>query len=214
MRTSGNATGVGTWMSAIIRGGGLFAGVGGVVGATVATFDWPIVGTFFGAVEGAMAGAVVGVPDAVVLIFLARSTRSKWAAGITSGVVAAAGLGWASTRAEPVDVPRPILALLMSIVVLLGAALGPLIAYGTAPAPDGRPTGPGLADTVGRFLSWGAALGGAIGAVTGLVLGIRSYPPTSPVAAVEGAAFGAVNGLVLGCLAAAVSLLPRVRAGR
>jgi hypothetical protein len=211
MGSSGNVAAASAWPSTIGRGGGLFAGVGGVLGATVGTFDWPVVGTFFGAIGGALAGAAVGVPDAAVLMVLARSTRSKWAARITSGAVAAAGLGWASVRG-PADLPRPIAAVMISIVVLLGAALGPLIAYGAA--PDGRPTGPGLTRAVGRFLAWGAALGGAIGAVAGLLIGLRSYLPTSPFAAVEGAALGVVNGIVLGCLAAGISLLPRVRAGQ
>jgi hypothetical protein len=212
MGPSDDVAGIGTWTSTIRRGGGLLAGVGGVLGATVATFDWPVVGTFFGAIEGTLAGAAVGVADAAVLKFLARSTRSKWTARITSGVVVATtGLGWASIRTG-VALPRPIAAALTSAAVVLGAALGPLIAYGTAPAPDGRPTG--HARAAGRFLVWGATLGGAVGAVTGLVIGMRSYLPTAPFAAVEGAALGGVSGAVLGCLAAGVSLLPRVRAGQ
>jgi hypothetical protein len=214
MAVSGVTAGAGAWAASLRRGGGLFAGVGAVLEATLATFDWPIVGTFFGAFEGAAAGAMTGVLGAALLSLLARWTRSKWAARVTSGVVTAAGLGWASARGGPVELPRQLIAALIGIVVLLGAALGPLIAYGAAPAPDGQPTGPGHTRALARFLVWGAALGGAVGAVTGLVIGIHAYLPTSPFAAVEGATLGVVNGLVLGCLAAGVWLLPRVRAGQ
>jgi hypothetical protein len=213
MAVSGVPTSAGRWAPSLRRGGGLFAGVGGVLGATVGTVDWPVVGTFFGAIGCASAGVTIGVADAALLTLLARRTRSKWAARVASGVVAAAGLGWASTLTGPAEVPRPLAAALLAIALLLGAALGPLIAYGAAPAPDGRPTGPGYASALARFLRWGAALGGGAGAVTGLAIGIRAYLPTSPFAAVEGAAFGVVSGVALGCLAAGVFLLPRVRAG-
>jgi hypothetical protein len=43
---------------------------------------------------------------------------------------------------------------------------------------------------------------------------MRTYLPTSPVAAVEGAVFGVVSGGVLACLVAGVAVLPRIQARR
>ena len=65
-----------------------------------------------------------------------------------------------------------------------------------------------------RWLRWGAAAGAAVGAVSGFAIGLRTYLPTSPVAAVEGAVFGTVSGLVLaGALFALRSVAVAVAGG-
>lgn len=204
----------GSWMSSIRRGAALFAGLGGALGGIAGTIDWPVVGTFFGAVEGALAGAVAGVIDAAALTLLAGWMRSRWACRGLAGVVAGmATAGGALIYAGPVNVSRAVAVVLIATAVVVGAALGPLVAYGAEPVPASRLAGARL-PRVGRILCWGAALGAAAGAVAGLVIGMRTYLPTSPVAAVEGAVFGVVSGGVLACLVAGVAMLPRIRARR
>ena len=194
------------WTSTIGRGAGLFAGLGGVLGGLAATLDWPIVGTFFGVLEGAVAGAAFGVVDAIVLASLVRATSSVWGTRATSGVAAgAAALMAEAAYTGPIVAPSPATAAFITIAALMGAVFGPLIAFGMEPTP---------ARQMLRFLAWGAGGGAGAGAVTGVVIGLRTYAPTAGVAAVEGALFGVVTGLMLACLAAAASLLPRVRARR
>jgi hypothetical protein len=214
MNANSEITNFGSWMSSIQRGAALFAGLAGVLGGIAGTIDWPVVGTFFGAVEGALAGAVVGVINAAALTLLAGWTRSRWACRGLSGVVAGvAAAGGAQIYAGPVNVSRTVAVVLIATAAVVGAALGPLVAYGAEPVPASRLAGARL-PRVGRILGWGAALGAAAGAVAGLIIGMHTYLPTSPVAAVEGAVFGVVSGGVLACLVAGVAVLPRIRARR
>lgn len=199
---------------AIGRGAALFAGLGGVLAGFAATLDWPIVGTFFGVLEGAVSGAAFGVVVAVVLASLARATASMSAARGTSGAAAGAVALLAAARyTGPVDAPRPVLLALITVAAVLGALFGPLIAFGMERAPGGRVPGD-LRRRLPQFLVLGAAAGVGVGAVTGVIIGIRAYLPTAAFAAMEGAVFGVVNGLTLACLAAAALLFPRVRARR
>ena len=198
--------------SAIGRGTAWFAASGGVLGGLAATVEWPVVGTFFGVLEGAFWGAVFGVVVALPLAWLALRARTPWAVRATSGAIALlAAATYAYTGAGG---PKPPIAVtFVPIVALAGAALGPLIAFGVDFTP-----GTGITRSLGRcvgwFLAWGAAAGAAAGAVTGLAIGLRTFAPTAGFAAVEGAVLGVVSGLMLGCLGAAVSLAPRVRARR
>lgn len=206
---------VGGRRSALIRGAAFFAAVGGVLGGLAGTLQWPVVATFFGALEGAATGAVVGVVAGAALAMAARRTRSRWVARGTSAAIAgAAATGVALLYAQPPMVPRAVAIAWGSAAFLLGGAVGPLIAFGMEPARDGRLARGGLRRAVGHYLGWGAAAGAGIGGVTGLVIGIRVYLPTAPVAFVEGAVLGAVSGLVLACVAAGLALLPRVGARR
>jgi len=106
-------------------------------------------------------------------------------------------------------------ATLVSACLLLGAALGPMIAYGVEPVSfrrDPVPVPPSR--FAARWLLWGAVVGGALGALVGLVLGIQVSLVTSPVAVVEGATFGALSAVVLALLLLAAVVLPRLRVHR
>jgi hypothetical protein len=149
--------------------------------------------------------------DALAMVWLARGTRSPWAARATSGAIA---LLAAAAYAEAAVGPRtPVTLVFVPIAACVGAALGPLIAFGAEFTPGTGITG-SIGRCVGWFLAWGAAVGAAAGAVTGLVIGLRTFVPTAGIAAVEGAFLGVVSGLMLGCVGAALSLTPRVRARR
>jgi hypothetical protein len=194
------------------RGITWFAASGGVLAGLVATVEWPVVGTFFGVLAGASWGAMFGVVDALALAWLARGPRSPWAARATSGAIAllaAAAYAYAGAGG-----PRPPIAVaFVPIAAVVGAVLGPLIAFGVEFTP-----GTGITRSLGRCVGWflarGAGVGAAAGAVTGLVIGLRTFAPTAGIAAVEGAMLGVVSGLLLGCLGAAVALAPRVHARR
>ncbi|MEA2426902.1 MAG: hypothetical protein QOF37_530 [Thermoleophilaceae bacterium] len=193
------------------RGTASFAASGGVLAGLAGTVDWPVVGTFFGVLEGAFWGAVFGVVDALALAWFARATRSPWAARATSGAIALlAAAAYAGVALGP---RTPITLVFVPIAAFVGAALGPLIAFGVEFTPGTGITG-ALGRCIGWYLAGGAAVGAAAGAVTGLVIGIRTFLRTAGFAAVEGAVFGVVSGLLLGCLGATVSLAPRVRARR
>jgi hypothetical protein len=198
--------GRGRWLSAALPGVVLVAGLGCVLGGAAGTADWPVVGTFFGAVAGSVVGAVVGVVLTLTLALLARVTRSSWAARLVSGLVAGvAGLGLVGlgSRADALAV------VLLATGTVVAGVLGPMIAFGVAPMPDGRPGFTWAAGVWGVCLGWGCALGAAAGAVTGLVIGLDNLP-TVVFAAVEGGVLGCVSGLVLACLAAGIAVLPRL----
>jgi hypothetical protein len=199
--------GRGLW--AALPGVVLVAGLGCVLGGAAGTADWPVVGTFFGAVAGSVVGAVVGVVLTLTLALLARVTRSSWAARLVSGLVAGvAGLGLVGLGSGA-DALRGTPAVLLATGTVVAGVLGPMIAFGVAPMPDGRPGFTWAAGVWGVCLGWGCALGGIAGAVTGLVIGL-DYLPTVVFAAVEGGVLGCVSGLVLACLAAGIAVLPRL----
>jgi hypothetical protein len=60
---------------------------------------------------------------------------------------------------------------------------------------------------VGRWTAFGAGVAGALGALVGLVVGLRAYPPTAAFAVLEVGVPGAVIGAVVGAVAASVVLL-------
>ena len=197
--------------SSIGRGAGLFAGLGGALGGVAGTLDWPIVGTFFGAVEAAPVGAIVGLLAAPALTLLGRRTRSRWAARTTSGVIAGMAAAAAVViYAGPITVAPMVPIGLVAAAAVLGGVFGPLIAYGFEPVA----TAARMLHIGGLILIWGAALGAAGGGVAGFVIGVRAYLPTAPVAGVEGAVLGLVSGVVVACLAAGVVVLPRISARR
>jgi hypothetical protein len=225
----------GGWGGAIGRGAGLFAGLGGVLAGFAATLDWPIVGTFFGVLEGAAAGGGFGVVVAAVVTSLGRVTPKRsalWATRLTSAAAAGAVALLASAAyTGPIDVPGPVAPALIGVAAIVGGMFGPLIAFGARrvpgmvqvpgwePAPGWEPVPGGRVATdlgrqAGRFLAWGAAVGAGVGGAAGVVIGIRTYLPTAAFAAVEGSIFGVVSGLMFACLAAGVWLLTRVRARR
>jgi len=186
---------------------------GAVVGGVIGTIDTPIVGTFFGALYGAVLGTISGVADGVLLTWLISMTRSRWAVRLASALM------WllASRVAVTVNGPFTVLhetvgqVIVAVVCVLLGAAVGPLIAFGGDRAVlVGRSGVVPLSRLAPRLLVWGAAGGAVVGAVTGLVIGILAYPPTAPFAAVEGAVLGSVSGTVLAVLLGGVAALPRL----
>ena len=201
----------------IVRGVGFAAGAGVVVGGVVGTIDWPVVVTFFGALAGVGVGAVTGAVDGLVLAVVARRTRSRWFARGASGLVWLVAALLATSAGEQFAATRHLAgrAAVVAVCLLLGAAVGPLIARGVEPVTGARgPAAVGLPQTAGRLLLWGAAAGGGLGAIAGVIIGIRAYLPTAPAALVEGAVLGAVSGVVLAFLLAAVVVLPRLRARR
>src|SRR5690349_15514967 len=85
--------GAGNWFPAIRYGAVSFGGLGLLLGGVAGTADWPLVGTFFGAIEGAAVGAATGVLVGVVVAWLIRRTPSGPVAFGVSGAVAAAAAG-------------------------------------------------------------------------------------------------------------------------
>lgn len=201
----------------IVRGVGFATAAGAVVGGVVGTIDWPIVVTFFGALAGVGVGAVTGAVDGLVLAVVARWTRSRWFARGASGLVWLVAALLATSAGEQLVATRHLVgrAAVVAVCLLLGAAVGPLIARGVEPVTRARdPAAVGLPQIAGRLLLWGAAAGGGLGATAGVIIGIRAYLPTAPAALVEGAVLGAVSGVVFALLLAAVAVLPRLRARR
>jgi hypothetical protein len=192
-------------------------GAGAVVGGVVGTIDWPVVGTFFGASGGVFVGAGAGIVDGVVLAGVASAGRRVWIARLASGVVSS-GFAWiAASRANEFRSLQHVAGqvTLVTVCLLLGAGLGPMIAYGVEPISSRRGSIPRPLPQLGaRLLLWGAGVGGALGGTAGLLIGIFAYLPTAPFAAVEGAVLGAVSGVVLALLFGAAALLPRLRVRR
>lgn len=197
----------------IARGVALFAGLGCVIGGAIGTAAWPVVGTFFGAAGGAVTGAGTGLLSAGALLAVTHWTTSKWAARVTSGLVAGtAQAAFVTVSGGPERFP--IMAAALVVAVTAGGALGPLIAYGMKPAVGGPLAARRLQHLGSLILGCGSAAGAAIGAVAGLIAGLVAYPPTALFAAVEGGLLGLVSGIVLACLAVGVAVLPRLRARR
>lgn len=190
---------------------------GAVVGGVIGTIDTPIVGTFFGALYGSVLGTMSALTDGVLLTGLTSVTRSWWAARLVSELIWLLG----SRVAVAVNGPFTVLhdtvgqVIVAVVCVLLGAAVGPVIAFGGDRAvPVGRFGVVPLSRLPSGVLVWGAAGGAAVGAVTGLVIGIWAYLPTAPFAAVEGAVLGSVSGTVLAFLLSGVAALARLWARR
>jgi hypothetical protein len=190
---------------------------GAVIGGVVGTLDWPVVGTFFGALAGVLVGAGAGILDGALLGAVAARTRSAWTARLASAVVSS---GFALSAVSHAGAFRslshvPGNATLMTACLLLGAALGPMIAYGVEPIVFGRgPVPVPLSRFSARWLLRGAVVGGVLGGVVGLVLGIQVSLVTSPVAVVEGASFECVSSVVLALLLLTATVLPRLRTHR
>jgi hypothetical protein len=187
--------------------------VGGVTGGLLGTLEWPVVGTFFGAGIGLAIGAPVGLANGLALAAALTATRSRWAArfvaalmSLTCGVVPAY-----LTHATPHwDWVVP---LVMGAV--LAGVLGPFAAFGAQPLVLSPRFGARSARDVLTRVMVGAVAGGAgLGTTAGLVIGAATYLPTSPFAAIEGGALGSVSGAVLGVLAATAIATPGLRVRR
>ena len=190
---------------------------GAVIGGVAGTISWPVVGTFYGAGVGVVVGAGAGIVDGLVLAAVARQTRSAWVARLASGIVSSGLAPITASQAGAFLPVEPVAgqATLVAVCLMLGAALGPMIAYGVEPISLGRgPTPRPLAQLGARLLLLGVAIGGVLGGGAGLVIGISAYLPTAPFAAVEGAVLGSVSGLVLALLLGAAAVLPRLRMRR
>jgi hypothetical protein len=201
--------------SVVGRGAGLLAAAGAVLGGAAGTVDWPLISTFYGAIEGAAVGAVVGVAVGLALCLLSRVTRAAWAArGVSGGVSALAAVVGASAYDGPVSVPDAVEVGLVVAAILVGGAAGPMIAQGRPATPGGSLQDATVPQLFGRFLAWGAGLGAALGGVAGAIVGAFASLPTAPFAVIEGAVFGSVTGAVLACLAAGAVLVSRPRTNR
>jgi hypothetical protein len=191
---------------AVTLGGALGAVVGGLLG----TAAWPVVGTFFAGLAGLAVGAAVGLANGITLAAVLTRTRSRWAARFAA---AATSLACAVVPAYLMDAsPRWDWVVPIVIGAVLAGVLGPFAAFGAQPVVLGRRlAGRSVADVVGRFVATGAAVGAGLGGITGLMIGVRTYLPTAPFAAVEGGTLGSVSGIVLALLACAAIVGPRLR---
>jgi hypothetical protein len=187
--------------------------VGGVVGGLLGTLEWPIVGTLFGAGVGLAVGAPVGLANGVALAAAMTATRSRWVARLAAGLTSlACGVVPAYvTHATPHwDWVAPLVC-----GAVLAGVLGPCAAFGAQPLVLSPRFGSRSARDVLTRVMVGAVTGGAgLGAAAGLVIGAATYLPTSPFAAIEGGALGSVSGAVLGMLVATVIATPGLRVRR
>ena len=203
-----------TMLPVVTRGICFGGSAAAVIGDVVGTVDWPVVGTFFGALAGVLLGVGAGVLDSALLAGVAGRTRSAWTARLASAAVSSGFALIAVSRAGAFRSLSHVAgkATLVTFCLLLGAALGPMIAYGVEPISFGRgPVPVPLSRFFATWVRWGAVAGGVLGGIVALVVGIHAYLPTSPFAVVEGAWFGCVSGVVLALLALAVAVLPRLR---
>lgn len=211
--------------AAILRGIAYLAGLGAALGGIAGTIDWPLVGTFFGAVEGLAAGAVAGLADGLLLSYPgrwdaagrddARQAPLRRLVRAVSGVLTGAAAVVAElVYAGPIRLPLGAAIALVAVAAVAGAAFGPLIRFGADLGRVRRFGRRQVPVTAGRVVGWGAVLGLALGAVGGLIVGVIVYLPTAPVAAIEGAVLGAVSGTLIALLAAGFVVLPTLRTRR
>ncbi|MHB1430720.1 MAG: hypothetical protein ACYCVZ_01180 [Streptosporangiaceae bacterium] len=221
--------------AAILRGIAYLTCLGAALGGIAGTVDWPLVGTFFGAVEGLAAGAVAGLADGLLLSYPAgrdgprrdavgrdpadrdatRPASLRWLIRAGSGALAGAAAVVAElVYAGPITLPLAAAVALVAVAALAGAGFGPLIRYGAELGRVRRFGRRQVPVTAGRVVGWGAVLGLALGAVGGLIVGAIVNLPTAPFAAIEGAILGAVSGTLLALLAAGFVVLPTLRARR
>jgi hypothetical protein len=200
-------------LSVIGRAVTLGAGAGAIVGGVVGTIVIPIIGSFFGVVVGSIVGAAFGLANGVVLIGVVKLTTSRraaaLAAAVTSCLCAAGTLG---SKLLPRSDPHTINWIIVAVLTLLGAALGPIAARGARTLQFGPDWGARSPFSVlGTSLAIGGASGITLGAVIGLVIGIMTYLPTAPAAAVEGGLIGSVIGAVLAMFVGALVIAPYLR---
>ena len=206
-----------TMLPVLTRGICFGGSAGAVIGGVVGTVDWPVVGTFFGALAGVLLGVGAGALDGALLAGVAGWTRSAWTARLASAAVSSGFALTAVSRAGAFQSLSHLAgkATLVTVCFLLGAGLGPMIAYGVEQISFGRgPVPVPLSRFVATWVRWAAVVGGVLGGIVGLVVGIHAHLPTSPFAVVEGASFGCVSGVVLALLLLAVAVLPRLRTHR
>jgi hypothetical protein len=201
----------------VVRGSVGGAAFGTVLGGVLGSIEWPVVATFFGALAGAFLGAAAGAGDGLVLAALTRIGVGGDAHGsfrVASGAVwalAALPIMRAQHAVTALALPAGRIALVI-VCGLFGAAAGAPVAVGVD--DEDADSARQLSRAAVRCLLWGSVGGGLVGAVTGLVIGLRGYWPTAPIAAIEGAVLGAASGVVLAGVLGALVLGPRVRARR
>lgn len=162
--------------------------------------------------DGAAFGALVGVLTALAVLVLTALSAPRWAlgaGGLVVGGCLAVAVMWLVR--PPVGQPGG-LAALVTAAGLLGAGLGPLVAFGPAGAAGSRwPDHTALIALAKPVLVGGLAGGAAVGGVVGLVVGVVAYLPTSPVALVEGGLLGATSGLLVALVVLLVIVGVRLR---
>jgi len=185
----------------------LFTAVAVLLGGTAGTLQWPIVGTFFEAIEAAPYGAVVGVFIALVTWPIASE---RWAVrlvgGLTSGGAARCAL---LTYSGPVKVTVIIGWSFVIASAALGVVVAPMVASGVE-VTSSRPGEP-ASERFGKYVVRGLVVGSGLGGVVGLIVGLFAYAPTAPFALIEGGILGAVTGVVASLLVATAVLLPKVK---
>ena len=204
----------------VARGIASFGCIGTALGGIAGSVHWLFVGTAAGAAEGALAGIVIGALNGGILGAIAARTTSKRAAQLGSGLLATvAELLAAEFYRGPIDVPVAIEVALVLVGIVAAVLVGPLVAFGAQALPANRLVQ--LRQTVSRpprsvsdVLVAGLAVGAVLGAIAGFIVGVRTYLPTSPFAAVEGAIFGALIGLAAACITVGIAGLSRLRAHR
>jgi hypothetical protein len=187
--------------------------VGGATGGLLGTLEWPLVGTFFGAGVGLAIGAPVGLANGIALVAALTTSRSRWIARLVAALTSlACGVVPAYlTHAKPHwDFVVPLV-----VGACLAGVLGPFAAFGAQPLVLSPRFGSRPArDVLARVMVSAVAGGAGLGAAAGLVIGAATYLPTSPFAAIEGGALGSVSGAVLGVLVAAAISTPGLRVRR
>jgi hypothetical protein len=139
--------------------------------------------------------------NGLVLAFMAYWTHSRVVFGVvaavTSGlcavpVAAVVNGGW-----RHVFIAGSGALVFVCWCMLLGAVLGPTGASWSQP---GRALDLRWCAIAGRYAARGALVAAGCGAVAGLVVGLLTYPPTSPAALVEGAILAVGPGAVIGAI--------------
>jgi hypothetical protein len=184
-----------------------------VTGGLIGTIEWPIVGTFFGVVAGLAIGVPVGLANGLALAAALTATRSRWVIRLVAVLTSlACGIGPAYlTHATPHW--DWVVSLVMSGI--LAGVLGPFAAFGAQPLVLSPRFGTRPAtDVLTRVMASAVTGGAGLGAAAGVVIGAATYLPTMPFAAIEGGALGSVSGAILGVLVAAAIATPWLRVRR
>jgi len=191
----------------VVRGVVVFAAAAVLLGGIAGTLQWPIVGTFFAALEAAPWGVATGVFIALVTSpFASRRWAVRAVGGLTSGGLALGGL---LSYAGPLKIDGDIGWTFVVVSAGLGVVLAPMVASGLE--ITAKASGASVGERFAAMVRRGAVIGSILGAAVGLVVGLFAFAPTAPFALVEGGIFGTVMGVVFALLMAAAVLLPRIK---
>ena len=201
---------------ALLRAIGIGTAVGAVAGGGVGTASFPVVGTSIGAVAGSVVGAVFGLANGLILAAVVALTSSRWVAALAGVFTTCAGsVGLVAVVYGPSSTRHYFTLIFAAAAAVVAVPLGPLAAYGAQPVRLGQRLGErSVGNVIGRALLVGAVVCGAIGAVTGGVIGALSYLPTTPIAVFEGGILAAGTGAVAALVLVSLVISPRLRVRR